>query len=204
MLAAAERDELERTVRSLCDAGDYDDATTAALQGYGSELMGFFVAAAQNEGLADDAFALFCEHLWKGLPKFQWRSSLRTWVYVVGRNALRMTRRGAGRRREVTLSSSDADRLVAEIRSQTRTFLRTETKDAVAKLRQQLDPEDQELLLLRLSRQMSWVDIARVMHDDGELTDDELKRNAARLRQRFSRAKTRLQQLVDEHGLRGT
>jgi RNA polymerase sigma-70 factor (ECF subfamily) len=202
VLSADERKELEDEIRGLCESGQHDAATAAALQAYGSELMGFLVSASQDEALADDAFGLFSENLWKGLPKFEWNSTLRTWAYVIARNALHMVRRGASRRREVALSDEKAAELVAEIRTRTRTFMRTETKDAVAQLRLQLDPEDQEILILRIGRQMSWIDIARVMHEGEPLEEADLKRSAARLRQRFNRAKARLKELVQESGLK--
>ncbi len=203
MLAAEQRKGLEEGIRELCAAGEHDAATAAALEAYGAELMGFLVSTCQDEALADDAFGLFSENLWKGLPRFEWTSSLRTWAYVVARNALRMVRRSKARRREISLCDEKAADLVAEIRTRTRTFLRTETKDAVARLRLRLDPQDQELLILRIGRQMSWIDIAQVMREGESLDDAELKRSAARMRQRFARAKARLKQLVDEQALKG-
>ncbi|MEM6296145.1 MAG: sigma-70 family RNA polymerase sigma factor [Myxococcota bacterium] len=202
MLAPDAREALDRTIRSLCDEGRHDEATSKTLRAYGPELMGFLIATAKDDAAADDAFGSACEHIWKGLPRFEWRSSLRTWLYAVTRNALRMVQRGAARKREVPLSAAAPQDLVAEVRTRTRTFLRTETKDAVAELRRQLDPEDQQLLLLRVGRKMSWIDIAQVMNEDTPLDEDALKRAAARLRQRFSRAKAQLEKLVLVHGLK--
>ncbi len=204
MLAPDARESLDHAVRSLCDEGRHDEAVSKVLRAYGPELMGFLVATAKHDAAADDAFGTACEHIWKGLPKFQWRSSLRTWLYTVTRNALRMAQRGAMRKREVPLSAAAPQELIAEVRSRTRTFLRTETKDAVAELRRQLDPEDQQILLLRVGRKMSWIDIAQVMLEDDAPEDDALKRSAARLRQRFARAKAQLEKLVQAHGLKGT
>jgi RNA polymerase sigma-70 factor, ECF subfamily len=63
----------------------------------------------------------------------------------------------------------------------------------VAKLRAELDPEDQTLLILRVNRQLPWRDIARIMTDEGDASDDdELKRRAAALRKRFERLKEEL------------
>jgi len=109
------------------------------------------------------------------------------------------------RRPVVALSEVDAavGAMVAQLRSTTAIYLKTEVKDAVAGLRRQLDPLDQDILLLRIGRRMSWLDIARVMREPHEdpVDSESLKREAARLRRRFQRSKTALEQLIREHGL---
>src|SRR5207244_3963067 len=82
-IAAAETD-----VRAKLAAGDAKGATTVALETYGPELYGFLHALARDDDLAAEAFATFSEDLWKGLVKFRWESSLRTWAYALARNAL--------------------------------------------------------------------------------------------------------------------
>jgi len=125
VLAPDAREDLDREVRTLYDEGRHNEATTAALRGYGPELMGFLYAAARDEGTAEEAFSLACENLWKGLPRFEWRSSLRNWLYTAPRNALRMVQRGIARKREVPLSQAAPGELVAAARTRTRPFLRT-------------------------------------------------------------------------------
>jgi RNA polymerase sigma-70 factor (ECF subfamily) len=63
-------------------------------------------------------------------------------------------------------------------------------------LREQLDPEEHELLLLRLDRGLAWKDIARILGGD-----DDVDARASALRKRFERAKQRLKKLAIEHGL---
>jgi RNA polymerase sigma-70 factor (ECF subfamily) len=63
-------------------------------------------------------------------------------------------------------------------------------------LRAQLDPDDHELLLLRLDRQMSWKDIARIRG-----AGDDVTAMAAALRKQFERAKERLRTLALDSGL---
>jgi len=203
-----EREAVEAAVRTASEAGDHIMATQRALESYGPELLRYLVSLTHNAALADDAFSLLCEHLWKGLPDFRWESSLRTWSYVLARNALRMIRRQPHHRRPaVALSEADAavGAMVAQLRSTTAIYLKTEIKDAVAGLRRQLEPLDQDILLLRIGRRMSWLDIARIVREqsEGPVDDDSLKREAARLRKRFQRSKTALEQLIREHGLVG-
>lgn len=51
-------------------------------------------------------------------------------------------------------------------------------------------PEDRMLLVLRLDREMSWTEVARVLTDDA--ADADVSREAARLRKRFERVKAKL------------
>jgi RNA polymerase sigma-70 factor (ECF subfamily) len=75
-------------------------------------------------------------------------------------------------------------------------------KDRFQQLREQLPEDDQTLLVLRVDRGLSWLELAEVMlGDDAPASDEQLKTEAARLRQRFQAAKHRLRKLVEEAGL---
>jgi RNA polymerase sigma-70 factor, ECF subfamily len=195
----SERDAGERAIRALCQAGDHDEATTAALRMYGVELLGFLRALANSHDLASEAFAELGEDLWKGLPRFRWESSLRSWLYSLARNALAQLRRDPRRRAERNLPLSIAPEMAAVVRTVTLEIQRTEVKDEFRVLREQLDPEEHEILLLRLDRGLSWKDIARIL--GGAEDVDNLDGRAAALRKRFERAKERLRKLAIEHGL---
>jgi RNA polymerase sigma-70 factor (ECF subfamily) len=192
----AEREASERAIQTLCQAGSHPAATTAALQLYGVELLGFLRALAHNHDLASEAFAELGEDVWKGLPKFRWESSLRSWLYQLARNALAQLRRDPRRRLDRNLPLSIAPEMAALVRTMTLEIQRTEVKDEFRVLREQLDPEEHEILLLRLDRGLAWKDIARILGGD-----DHLDARAAALRKRFERAKERLKKLAIEHGL---
>lgn len=192
----AERDAGERAIQTLCEARAYAEATTAALRTYGVELLGFLRALAGNHDLASEAFAELGEDVWKGLPRFRWESSLRSWLYALARNALAQLRRDPRRRIERNLPLSIAPDVAAVVRTVTLEIQRTEVKDEFRVLREQLDPEEHEILLLRLDRGLAWKDIARILGGD-----DQLDARAAALRKRFERAKQRLKKLAIEHGL---
>ncbi len=204
MLETERRAEVEAKVREACDAGQLCDAATLAIESYGPEILGYLVAVTRNEADAGEAFAMFSEDLWRGLEKFRWEASLRTWAYTVARNAMHRMLRDPHRRveRRIPLSQSpEAQNVALRVRTQTLPYLRTEVKDRVAELRRELDPEDQTLFILRLNRKMSWNEIASIMGAEGELDDTERKRQAARLRKRFERAKEILRDKAREHGL---
>jgi RNA polymerase sigma-70 factor (ECF subfamily) len=183
---------IELRIRAACDAKQYADAATLALKTYGDELMSYLVAILRNAVDADDVFSSASESLWQSLPSFRWDSSLRTYAYAIARHAAFKHLRDPRRRRESTpLSNASVEAVVAEVRSRTATFLRTESRDKIAALRAQLAPDDQTLLILRVNRKLAWRDIAAIMNDD-ELDDDALGRRAAALRKRFERLKVEL------------
>ncbi len=181
--------EAETAIRGAFDRGDVDGATTVALRSYGAEIYGFLVALAKDEADASDAFSLFSERLWQTLSKFEWQCSMRAWSYRLARNALVDVKRGK-RRGAVPLSavSEIADR----VRTETATFLRTETKSELQRLRATLPDEDQELLVLRIDRDMSWQELARIFAGESVTLDaEDLARESARLRKRFQLVKDR-------------
>ena len=193
-----QRDELERRIRSQVEAAALEDAATQALRGYGPEILGFLVNAANDEELAVDAFSHFSEDLWRGLAGFRWEASLRTWAYTLARHALVRAARSKRRDRNVgPLSTSAAEAIVAEVRTQTLTFLRTESRNKVATLRASLSSEEQMLLTLRVDRGLAWRDIARVLGDfEAAPSNEALTRQVATLRKRFERIKNRLRTIV--------
>ncbi len=192
------RAALEARVRDATAAGDFHRAATEALQLYGSELFGYLCNVARDEDLASDAFSATCERLWKGLPAFRWESSLRSWLYTIARNAMSTLRAHPSRRPERNASVSELDDIAHKIRTATLPIHRTEVREGIRALRDELSSEDAELVLLRIDRKMSWRDIARVMHEGA----DPDKHTAA-LRKRFERAKEHLRRLATERGLVG-
>lgn len=184
---------LEARIREAAQAGRWSAAATAAFAGYGEELLGYLVAMTRDQTAAEDAFSHLMEDLWKGLPRFRWECAFRTWAYGLARHALARIKRDPHRRRARPLDDVDVEALVDRLRSRTATFLRSETRDRIARLRAELEPDDQTLLILRINRGLPWRDIARVLaDDDGATADADLDKRAAALRKRFERLKTEL------------
>jgi RNA polymerase sigma-70 factor (ECF subfamily) len=193
------RTRLEEEIRAQCDAGQHGVAATAAIKGYGPEILGYLVATARTETDAADAFSMFCEDVWRGLPRFRFASSLRTWAYTLARHALyRLVRDPERRRAKVSPSEApELAQLAENVRTSTLMHLRTEIKDKVAALREQLDEEDRTILILRVDRKLAWQDIARVLADE-DITDADATKRSAALRKRFERIKERLRKLAAE------
>src|SRR5207344_2871030 len=110
---------------------------------------------------------------------FAWRCSARGWAYTLARNAARRHAKSEKRRRAlvVPLPEGLSSQVAAQTRTRTETYLRTDVKNRMQELRQQLPAEDQQLLILRVKRELSWTEIAMVMVDGGlDATDAELQR----------------------------
>jgi RNA polymerase sigma-70 factor (ECF subfamily) len=196
--------EIEDQVRARWNAGDFDAATTATLRGYGDEVFSFLVARLRAEDRAADVFSQTCEDLWKSMEGFQWRCSMRTWLYKLARSAAVRYERTPANRRDRRVAMSRISEVVDKVRSRTLVHLRSEVKSEFQKLRELLDPDEQTLLILRVDRGLDWNEIARIMEVEdgaGQVDPAELKRASARLRQRFQKLKVRLRELAEEHGL---
>jgi RNA polymerase sigma-70 factor (ECF subfamily) len=192
--------DAEEEIGRLRAAGQLKDVATLAIEGYGPEVLSFLEMMLRDHADASDAFAQACEDLWKGLPRFEGRSSMKTWFYTLARHAASRLRRSThpGRRAPLSDITDVADR----VRSRTRPHLRTEIKHGFAAIRDALDDDDRMLLVLRVDRAMSWNDIARVMADESDQdTNDSTARIAARLRKRFQTVKETIRERAIATGL---
>jgi RNA polymerase sigma-70 factor, ECF subfamily len=190
-------EELEGEIARLLESNDLPGAASAIMRGYGPSVLGYLASLARDEDRADDVFAQFCEDLWRGLSGFRRASSARTWVYTLAWHAWIRHERDAFHRHARPLITEEMSRLAAEVRSTTALHLRSEAKDSVARLREQLTPAEQSLLVLRVDRGLAWAEVAAVMSTAEEPLDP---RTAAK---RFERVKEKLRKLAIEAGLLG-
>lgn len=188
--------ELEADLRVVWQSGDRAALVTRVIQGYGREILSYLLATLRGDGEAGDAFSQFSLNLWEAAPSYRGDAAFRTWAYALARHAAGRVIRERGRqRRQVALSSvPEIEGLVAQVRSETATYLRTGTRDRVARLRDGLEPDDQLLLILRVDRGFSWPEVAQVMAEDGESQE----RKIVSLRKRFERLKERIRKLARE------
>jgi RNA polymerase sigma-70 factor (ECF subfamily) len=193
MLADAPIDDLLRS-------GDLRAAVAASVEAYGSEILGFLVTFLRDEHDASEAFSQACEDLWTGIARFEGRASLRTWFYVLARHAAARLRRSPHRLRDRLLTPGEIGNVVEQVRSRTLPHLRTSVKDRFAVIRDSLDEDDRALLVLRVDREMSWEDIARVFAAEGA-SDQDRTRECARLRKRFQLVKEEIRNRAREAGL---
>lgn len=194
--------EQESDLRRAWDKGDYTTVVTQLLQGHSRAILGFLIARLKSESDASDVYSMFFEDLWKGIKGFQWRCTLRAWAYRIARNA--MTRwQTAGYRspeRNVSIEHSAVLEVADHVRSSTLNYLRSEVKTEMRRLREELSPDEQMLLILRVDKDLGWSEIAAALADR-DLAPDELKREAARLRKRFQLLIDKLRDLARSRGI---
>jgi RNA polymerase sigma-70 factor (ECF subfamily) len=159
----------------------------------------------RDDDSAREVFSRFTEDLWRGLDGFRWRCPARVWCYTLARHAashyIREGRRG--RKRALPLSrAGPLSEIEQKVRTETLTLARTEAKTRMARLRERLPVDDQTLLILRITRKLTWKEIAQVMLHEGEVGEDSvLEKDAVRLRKRYQSAKEKLQEMATEEGL---
>lgn len=198
-------DDSSLGVRDAFERGDYEAAATLTLHGYGPELMRFLVERLRDENEAREVFSQFVEDFWRGLPRFEWRCSMRAWAYTLARHAANRHARAPRRRPECNLPLTLAEgvpEVIERSRTATHLHLRSEVKERVRKLREALPCDDQLLVTLRIDKGMTWPEIAFVLEETEPGADPgALALAAARVRQRFQTVKARLRRLARREGL---
>jgi len=187
-------EKLETHLDARLDAGDLAEVATLVVRNYGPELLGYLGTLLRDDEEVREAFAVFGEELWRALPRFERRSTLRTFCYSIAYHAALRLRRAGGRRRTRPLRDSEYSKIADTVRATSRSFMRTEADEKLAALRRSLDADEQTLLVLRIDRGMSWQEIAAVL---GEAPST----GPAALRKRFQRLKDRLRTSAEREGL---
>jgi RNA polymerase sigma-70 factor, ECF subfamily len=183
--------ELDERIRELILADKIKEATTLALRELGPEILGFLSGVLGDDD-GDEVFSAFSERLWRSLEGFQGRCKLRTWAYVLARHEITRFRRGTRRHVEGRVPISELKEVLEAVRK-TRSTLAADRRDTLTRLRDELPIEDRTLLILRVDRNLAFDDIALAFADNPEaFSDDDRKREAARLRKRFQLIKQRL------------
>lgn len=193
----------EDAIRRAHESGDLQEAVRRGLELYQVEVYSFLCARLRSEADAHEVFSQLTEDVLRGIAKFAWRASFRTWFYTLARNAavrFEMAQSQHAKRHEPI--SQVGDPAVIE-RSRTRPYLRTDVKDRFAAMRESLSPEEQSLLVLRIDRGLSWDEVARIMYDGDDDDENALKRHTTNLRQRFRQLKIRLEEWAKNEGLGG-
>jgi len=192
----------EQELRRAWDVGDYHTVTTLAIERYGREIFSILMVRLRSEADASEVYSLFAEAMWRALPGFQWRSTLRAWAHRIARNATVRWAMSSDRKpeRNVPMEHAGIFEVAERVRSSTLVHLRTEVKSEIRRLREELPEPDQVLLIMRVDKELEWDEAATALADD-DLPADELKREAARLRKRFQLVTEKLRTLARERGI---
>ena len=192
-----ERDALEAELRAAAEVEDWEQVAALAIRGYGPELLGFLLGERNYDVFAEDVYAEFLMNIWRGLRGFRWESTFRTWAYVVvrntnsgfnGRNKEKKTPIRAGRCER--LPTRELNRLANEVRANTLLVQQVDAKSRVARIREQLEPDERALLILRVDRDMAWKDVSEIMGEEPNT-----------LAQRYLRLKDKIHKLAKKEGI---
>jgi RNA polymerase sigma-70 factor (ECF subfamily) len=193
----------EAAQRQAFEEGSLDEVAARLIERHGAAILAFLRDRLRDDGAAQEVYAQFLEDLWRGLPGFGFRASLRSWAFTLARNAAARQLRDPARRRARNQALPADSRLEpAELlpRSPTPAYKQTLMKERLRDLRRRLPEEDQTLLVLRVDQRFSWEELLEVLHRP-QTEGEERVKELARLRQRFKRAKDVLRKLAEAEGL---
>src|SRR5579883_2477725 len=137
-------DALEDRLAPLLRDRQMDQACRLVLQSLGAEVRGYLRGVMGNPHDAEDLYQEVSAALWQRLPHFEGRSSVRTWLYAIAHNLACKRLQRYSRRHQVRLDTFDQERIPA--RSMTSLLEGAVREQQVADLREQLTPQERELL----------------------------------------------------------
>jgi RNA polymerase sigma-70 factor, ECF subfamily len=171
------------------------EAATLTIRRYGPAILQYLCIVVKDSDDADDAFSRFAEGVWASIAGFRGEGSLKSWSYRIAWHAALRVLQDPYRRRRDLLNTSEASRLAADVRSTTSAALETLAAQRIERLRKELKPDEQTLIILRFDRGLSWREVAAVLDEEGAPIDE------AALRKRFERLKKRLRDLAVAEGI---
>ena len=193
--------------RGLLAQGEIDLAVHAALEAFGPEVFGFLVGVVDDVGKASVLYAQMAQRVANELAVFRWDVGLRRWMYGLARSELL---EGRLRRRADVLLRDGAARTTVDRTSPPDTASPSLTPvdtsswrprlllDAVRAVRKALSEEERELLILRVDRGFSFVDIA-AMELGTAATPLDRRRRAKELRTKLLELRRQIDRLTAHH-----
>jgi RNA polymerase sigma-70 factor (ECF subfamily) len=187
-------EKLEEEIRGLIAAGKAEAAATAAIKGYGPQVLRYLRSILGDDEDAREAFSQFAENLWRGLPEFRGTAPFRIWAYRIAWNVACDTAKQPWRSRRQRLETGEATRIAETVATSTNER-HEQRRMELSALRASLSLDDRALAALRLDQGLSWAECAEVLSRDGRT----VKPNT--LTKRFERIKERLGSLARKRGL---
>jgi RNA polymerase sigma-70 factor (ECF subfamily) len=192
----ADEDGVDAAVERHLADGQANGAAEVVIRRLGPPILQYLRVVLKDGDDADDAFSRFAEGVWSGIAGFARRGTVKSWSYRVAWHAALRVLRDPYRRRRELLATSEVGRLANEVRSTTsKKAAETVAAQRIERLRDELEPDEQTLLILRFDRGLSWREVAEVLDEEGTPIDE------AALRKRFERLKRRLRELAGAEGL---
>jgi DNA-directed RNA polymerase specialized sigma24 family protein len=146
-------------------------------------MRGFLRSRTASRNSMEEVYSVFTEDVWKGLPQLRSDKHMRSWLYVVARNALSRHVRFK-RRWRLRHTFSGLETLPAELRQSYGT--REGNLAQLSPLLAELNEADRRLLDQRLVKSLAWRDIAlESARAAGDTSEAFVTRESARLRKRY-------------------
>lgn len=167
----------------------------ALIRRYAAEMRAFLRSRTASRQSMEEVYAVFTEDVWKGLPSVRSDKHMRSWLYVVARNALSRHVRFK-RRWRLRHTFSGLDSLPAEVRQSYGT--RQGNLAQLTPLLAELNAADRALLDQRLVKSLAWREIAlESARAAGDTSEEFVTRESARLRKRYQLLLLSLRQRAD-------
>ena len=188
----------EALIVMQCERANFAHATRLILRQYANEVRAFLRSRTRTRVSMEEVYSVFSEDVFRGLPRFRFQGRVRSWLYVVARNALARHSK-INRRWRTRHLSAELDELAPEARRSL--SARSGDLAQLEQLMGGLDAADRRLVEQRLVLSMAWRDIAiEQLRQRRTATNSEIDRESARLRKRFQLLLQQLRtRLAEQH-----
>lgn len=141
-----------------CQAGD-KEAFGMLVEQYRSVLFGTAYLMMRDRGLAEDAVQEALVQIWRHLPSFRLKSSIKTWLVRIVINEVRQQTR----KKKLTMVPLDsANKEIGMIDEAEKALIRNEEKRILREAIDKLQPEHREAVVLRFYSDLTVPEIAAV------------------------------------------
>jgi RNA polymerase sigma-70 factor (ECF subfamily) len=187
--------DIDADIRALVARGETVPAATRTVEQLGPAIFGYLCSLLEEDD-AKEVFSMWAEDVWRGLSAFRGESSVKTWTYRLAWHASCRFRRDAFRRRREGIPTSAASRLAASVASKSG-MAPGSRRERLERLKAELTPEEQSLLVLRVDRELEWDEIAEILSLEGApVTSPALRKRFERLKEKLADL-ARRQRLID-------
>ena len=169
-----------------CQAGD-KEAFRMLVEQYRSILFGTAYLMIRDRELAEDAVQEALIQIWKHLPSFRFKSSMKTWLVRIVVNEVKQQFR---KKQVPTVPLEQASEVENDSNEVETTLIHDEERQQLKQALEKLPPEQRESLVLRYYSELTVPEIATVMGEREGTIKSRLSRAIKRLGDIFRDDKT--------------
>ena len=169
-----------------CQAGD-KEAFGTLIEQYRNVLFGTAYLMMRDKGLAEDAVQEALVQIWRHLPSFRLKSSIKTWLVRIVINEVRQQTR---KKKLKMIPLESVNQEIGMIDEAETELIRNEEKQSLREALNQLQPEHREAVVLRYYSELTVPEIAAVMGQREGTIKSRLNRAMSRLGELLHNDKT--------------